>query len=352
MLTFSHTALPPILDVCAVQAGYGHLLVLTADGSLHGLDLDTTAKTGLCKVELPELPTDGNQYFGGARYRLHASVDGRHAAVVVDQGRYGVMVDVLSGAVTLRLDGGHYHEDTVPFSACFLRHEGRNVLVHRTDWNRLDVADAATGRSLTDRTIGPVENGERPDHYLDYFHGQLRLSPDGSRLFDDGWVWQPVSVPRVWSATDWLSSNPWESEDGPSVVGLTMRDDWTTPACWLSDRHVALWGLATWDVDEFAEAGKGPGVRIFDVTQADPSLGEPWPMDVPEAGVRALFSDGKVLYVASDTGTTVWNIASRAKVAELPGFVARLLHTARHTLVAFGPESISATRTDVFSHPL
>lgn len=131
-----------------------------------------------------------------------------------------------------------------------------------------------------------------------------------------------------------------------------MRDDWSTPACWISEQRFALWSPAALEDDESNEAAKGPDLRIFEVTQDGSVSSEPWPMDFPEAGVRDLFSDGKLLYVSSDTGTTVWSSASRAKVAELPGFVTRLLHTARHTLVAFGPDSISATRTDVFSHPL
>ena len=49
---------------------------------------------------------------------------------------------------TLHLDGGVYHENTVPFSACFVPFQGRDVLVHRTAWNRLDAADPATGKSL------------------------------------------------------------------------------------------------------------------------------------------------------------------------------------------------------------
>jgi hypothetical protein len=63
--------------------------------------------------------TSGNPYFGATRHRLHASSNGRHAAIVVDWRRHGMVVDVLSGAVTMNLDGGDYHEETVPFSACF-----------------------------------------------------------------------------------------------------------------------------------------------------------------------------------------------------------------------------------------
>ncbi|RQP22394.1 hypothetical protein DZC73_22330 [Albitalea terrae] len=333
----------PILDACAIQARHGHLLVLTADGALTGINVEAGTVACLCTVELHELTAahDGS-HFGAPAHRLHASLDGQYAAVVTDHGRHGTVVDLGSGTVTMRLDGGNYHEDTVPFSACFARFEERNVFIHRSDWNRLDVADPATGRSLTDRHIAPWSSTSgRPEHYLDYFHGRLRLSPKGTRLFDDGWVWQPVAIPRVWSVQDWLGSNPWESEDGASIVELIYRDDWTIPACWINEQHLALWGLADWDEEEFSEAGQGPGVRIIDVTQDKRSPGERWPMEVHAGGVLELFSDGTRLYAATPTGTTVWDIASRTQLAELPGFTARLLHPARNSLVAFGAGQIA-----------
>lgn len=332
----------PILDVCAVSANYGHLLVLTTNGALHGVNFDTGTSSELCVVDLPDIPTgDDHPHFGAAAYRLHASADGAHAAIVVDKGENGIVVAVLSGAVTMRLHGGDYHADTVPFSACFLCFEGKNVLIHRSDWNRLDAADPATGESLTARHIAEYkESNGRPEHYLDYFHGQLRLSPDGSRIFDDGWVWHPVSIPRTWSVTDWLSTNPWESEDGASIVDLGTRDDWTRPACWVSERHIALWGLADWDKDELEETGNCAGVLIRDVTETEQTSDGLWPMNLDERSVLDLFSDGKRLFIAGGEGTTVWDLASRTEIAGFPDFTARLHDAERGTLLAFGPASI------------
>lgn len=60
-------------------------------------------------------------------------------------------------------------------------------------------------------------------------------------------------------------------------------------------------------------------------------------MDIP-AKVTDLFCDGARLYVATDVETTAWDLASRSQVAAWPGFTARLLDRARHTLLAFGPD--------------
>ena len=330
----------PLLDACNVNATYGHLLVLTLHGSLHGINLDTHACKLLCTVSLPDISRgDGNNHFGVPMHRLHASQDGRYAAIVVDWGRSGIVVETQSGAVTMQLNGGDYCEETVPFSSCFLRFDGRDVLIHRTAWNRLDAADPATGESLTSRHIALYERGgERPVHYLDYFHGQLRPSPDGGLMFDDGWVWHPISVPRVWSVTQWLAINPWESEDGESIVDLGMRDDWTQPACWINERQLAMWGDADWNQEEFEEVKRDPGVRVIDMTKREPSA-EWWPMAETES-VLDLFSDGSRLYLTTASRTTVWNVASRAQLDEYPGFTARLLNRPRKTLVAFGSDTI------------
>jgi len=329
------------LDVCAIEASYGHLLVLTAGGALHGIDLNTEESTRLCITHLPDMAVqESDGHFGSPSYRLHSSADGKYAAIVVDRGQSGVVVETQGGTPTMHLHGGDYCEETVPFSACFLRFGGSNVFVHRTAWNRLDAADPATGESLTDRYIAPYEvSGQMPAHYLDYFHGQLLPSPEGSLIYDDGWVWHPISIPRVWSVKKWLAANPWESEDGDSIIDLAARDDWTQPACWIDEQHIAMWGSAEWDAAAAEEVKRGPGLWILDVTAPAPSLGGWWSMEGMQK-VSSLFSDGKRLYLANDTGTTAWDIASRTQVADFPGFVARLLCRFRRTLVSFGPDTI------------
>ncbi len=334
----------PIVDVCTICADDGRLLVLTEDGALYGLSLNSGVRTLRCRVDLPDLAHGKDKetpYFGVPRHRLHASVDGRYAAIVVDHGQQGVVVWTATGEVTQRLDGGAYYEETVPFSVCFVRHGGRDVLIHRSAWNRLDASDPATGELLTARHITPYESGDTlPEHHLDYFHGKLLPSPDGYRLFDDGWVWHPIALPRAWSVTDWLDTNPWESEDGESIAKIVIRDDWNMPACWIDERHIALWGLADWNEEEFEETGQGPGVRISDVTTGPWPSAHKIPMDI-EDKVSGLFSNGRHLYVAASTGTTVWDIATGSHLDAFDGFVARVHDRERGTLVSFTPDVIT-----------
>jgi hypothetical protein len=332
-----------IVDACAVHAPYGSLLVLTADGGLHGVDMAGGTVTPLCRVTLPGFdPDEDNGFFGKCSLRLHASANGKFAAIVVDRGRDGLLVSIDSGEVIMPLDGGDYCEDTVPFSAAFAFHEGRDVFVHRTAWNRLEVSDAGSGALLTERHIARNKQGEpQPAHYLDYFHGRLYMSPKGGRIFDDGWVWHPVAVGCVWSLSDWLQRNPWESEDGASRIDIGARDNWNQPECWIDEEHFALWGLGEWSKEKFAEINQGAGVCIFDLRVGPEPATRRVPMELNGAKALDLFSDGNFLFVATENGTTAWDIASGTHVATCEGFVARLHDRARGRLVAFGPKTLT-----------
>ncbi len=331
-----------LIDISVVQAPYGHLLALTADGGLHGVNLESGMITKLSRISLPTFEPEEDNYLGQRRLRLHASANGEFAAIVLDYDQPGLLVRAADGAVTLRLDGGDYLPETVPFSASFTRHAGRDVLIHRTAWNRLDVSDAATGALLTERHMAPLENGQpRPAHYLEYFHGRLAISPDGDRIFDDGWIWHPVAVPCVWSLTDWLVRNVWESEDGASRLSPAIREDWTIPTCWIDNRHLAQWVLADWNDKELEEISNNAGVSIYDLDASPEPTRRRLPIPLERADVRDLFSDGTRLFVASESGVTVWDIASgEQRGSGYPGFVARLHDRVRKTLISFGPAQI------------
>ena len=110
---------------------------------------------------------------------LACSPEGAFVCLTQTLGTVGVVIESSSGRRTLRLQRGDYHSDVSPFSAAFVVHNGRPLLIHATDWNRLDISDPATGELLTERSPTSYETGEEPPpHYLDYFHGRLVVSPN------------------------------------------------------------------------------------------------------------------------------------------------------------------------------
>ncbi|WP_433059960.1 hypothetical protein [Dactylosporangium sp. CS-033363] len=212
---------------------------------------------------------------------------------------------------------GHrdYHARQVPFAAAFTVHGGRPVFVHRSAWNRLDVSDAETGELLTAR------EPDR-DHRLDYFHGRLTVSGDGRWIADNGWVWSPVGMPRVWDLRRWLAGNVWESENGPSVHRLAQRwYYWHGPLCFVGDRTVALGGIG--EDDQWMLAG----ARMF---SAESGL-ELTRFAGPEG---AFFSDGRRLYSAHADGTHVWDPVTGHRTGTVPGFTPTHHHAGAGELAA------------------
>jgi hypothetical protein len=202
----------------------------------------------------------------------------------------------------------------------FAEHDAGPVLIHRTDWNRLDVTLASTGELLTAREPTSFQQGEeRPEHYLDYFHGRVVVSPDDRLVADDGWVWHPVGVPTSWSVQDWLHANPWESEDGESQAQLGLRTYyWDHGMCWVDNERLAIEGIGDDDQD------MTEGVRIVSAVDSEPSntqRGRVGRCTQEFAGPKGLFfSDGDRLFSADGETLKVWDIATGELSATIAGF--------------------------------
>jgi len=313
-----------IVDIAPVEHESQSIwLALADDGRLLRIDAPRGESEVVGRISLPSEPA--RDPFGGhtlAR-RLHVSHDGNFAAVVSDYGQYGQVIDLKSGKITLKLDGGDYEPETVPFSFCFASWLGRVVAIHRTEWNRLDISDAETGRLLSERGPTVCLTGEQtPEHYLDYFHGALHLSPKGTRILDDGWVWHPLGVPTVWSVDQWLSGNVWESEDGQTKRDVCARTFyWDHGVAWLNEETVAIGGIGDHD-NEIVD-----GARIFDVTSTGPASPEwrsdwKWAREITAFAGPAgrFFSDGKWLYSASESGMSRWDPKAGIRTGHIDQF--------------------------------
>ncbi|MET9226310.1 hypothetical protein [Lentzea sp. NPDC003310] len=285
-------------EPCDVRPINDRCLVLVRDGWLaltgHGL----TGSDGT-RYDVPlVLPGEGRP-----SPALHASDDGRYAAVVHDRGERAVVLDLRSGEVVLRLDRGGYHVDQTPYPLAFL--PGDRV-VAATCWNRLDVFALPSGELLT---------GREPEGRL--FEGGLLLSPGGRWLFADRWAWSPAGVPEV------VDLDAWAREGGePGGERLAQRwYAWDQPVAWVSDDVVAVQRLGEDDesmIDGVAlyEMPGGRQVGAF----AGPS-GRMW----GRAGR---------LHVVGTGGLEVWDPARGARVGVVEGF--RPIAHRDGTFAAFG----------------
>ncbi|WP_018657297.1 hypothetical protein [Actinomadura flavalba] len=298
-------ALRGALDLAPLPDGENPAwLVLTRDGAIVRWDAGTGVVAEIAADPLP--PEPGFKPFIDKELtpRLHVAPRGDAAAIVHDYGRYGAVLALATGEVTLRLDGGDYWENTVPFSLAFTEHGGRTVVAHRTRWNALAVSDALTGAQVVPGGDGML------------FHGALHASPGGRHIVSDAWAWSPVGAVRVWDLRRWLDGNTDEPEDGPSARSLCHRAYlWDHPVCWIGDDLVAVAGIGG---DELALLD---GARVFDAGTGAEILAFPGPRG-------AFFSDGRRLYAAAPGGLEIWDAWTGERTATVPGFVPERLHAA------------------------
>ena len=325
--TLEMTALPEkfgkIVDIASISTdNRSAWLILSERGRIFRFDASSGESADVASVkltsEVAETPFAGHVLAP----HLHSSGQGEFASVVNDYGRYGQVIDLQTGKVTLNLDAGDYHPETVPFSFAFVRWQERVVVIHRTAWNRLDVSEASTGHLLSDRPTSYRTGEQRPQHYLDYFHGGLYLSPSGTHILDDGWVWHPVGIPAVWSVDCWLSENDWESEDGPTRKEVCARSYyWDHGIVWLDDETLAIAGIGDDDAEMI------DGARIFDITSTG-SLGRKWRSDWPwrreitkfAGPAGKFFASKNRLYSSVEAGLSMWDVEAGARTGHIPNF--------------------------------
>ena len=248
--------------------------------------------------------------------RVHAAPGGRFAAVVEQHGVRGVVVDLATGAVTMGLARGDYHTSNTDFSLAFVEDGTRTLVVHATDWNRLDMSDAATGALLTAREL-------TRERELNYFHGGLTVSPDGRWLVDDGWVWHPSGCMQRVDVRRWLD-DPWESDDGDSLAMLRSHDDiWDAPRCFADDRRLVTWGLG-------GELRWMPDAAVIIDVETGARVG--WFAGPPQG--RFAMDAGR-LVVAAKSGTSVWDLATGERLLEVADFSPQAFHPGEGCHVAF-----------------
>ena len=229
--------------------------VATRDGRVRGVDFDDGSVFFDVQTSFgfpPEL-TEQNVIESAAT--LVASDDGRYLAVVQRRGAAGGLYEVASGRLLSALSREDYHANVSAWPLAMVRHEGRDVLITSTAWNRLEALELP---SLV--RLAPKEAESK----LDYFWGQASVSADGRRLASFGWFWHPVGALRTLDVAAWLSTGV----DPPAeLFPAQFAEWWDDSVCWLDDGRVAMRGQPTASADEIFDAPEG--VAVVDLaTQA------------------------------------------------------------------------------------
>ena len=285
----------------AIQPVNEHCIAPLHDGWLvhTGTELAEVNEAGVVRrLPAPELaaPAAEQAWVHSPRPVLHTSPNGRFAAVCIDYGTTGAVVDLVSGEVVLPLEREDYHAYTVPYPFAFV---AQDEVVVGTAWNRLEVFALPSGRR---RAADPG------DAALDYFHGRLTANPSGTLVLDDGWVWHPVGIPMVVD----VAALPVPLEAKKHGTEMVWREWWDDPVAWVDDRTLVLSGIGG------GESRKLPGVLVFDT-----KTGRRTAMFAGPDG--RIWAAGGLLYVRSEAGLERWDPATGTRTGVVAGF-----HPATH----------------------
>lgn len=189
---------------------------LFADNKLYLADSQIQAAT-----EIADIPNIKTIFSGTGDVRREGKVQiisllFHHPYVCVTErfGVNGALVNVETGTVK-ELCREDYHSNVSSYSAGFTEIDGRTLFICQTQWNRLDIYDAATGENRTEREVYCRDAKEKNEsggtiyeykNYLDYFHSQLTVSPDGRHFLSNGWVWQPYDQLYLFNTEAFLKS--------------------------------------------------------------------------------------------------------------------------------------------------
>lgn len=270
------------------------VIALTESFRLIKIDLKNYVHIELCRI------SSNTQIDITEELSLKLSKQGDLSAIVNTKGQHGVVIDNNSGRVLMQLDRGDYCNDASIFPVEFIEWKGQTLIIHGTEWNKLNISDPITGEMLTKRELAQApkiaEGKFTCDHYLDYFHASILASENYEWVVDNGWVWHPVGEVVTWSIKRWLEDNIWESEDGQSRKVLCYRNYyWEGVICWIDANRVAVYGFG--DDDNLIL----PAVRVFDVISGKELF---WFVG-PD---NWLIFDAYLFSSASKTGMKVWDI--------------------------------------------
>ncbi len=224
----------------------------------------------------------------------------RYVAIASTFGTRGVVVDTISGQVTMTLDRSESPACRFPLGfTC----DGR--LVHGGQ-----ISDPSDGRV--------IQTLNNPD---DYYQSSLAPSPDRPWLAMNGWVWHPLGEVRVLHLDNPQSSRVLCQRDG-------LCD---APLIWLGPDKLGVWGLGELDVMLL------PGLRIFDLEarqELPPILGP----EGPFAFDQHLFCH------TTEQGFSVWNVESGQRIFHDPSFHPLAYHPSEKFFLAQTPQGLTLNR--------
>ncbi len=196
-------------------------------------------------------------------------------SITNSKGKVGCIYNLVLKEIALTLDRKDYNTEQTYFPIKFLTINNLDYLIHATDWNHLEIFDFKLKKNLTERTTNKYVEGKKNELYLDYFYGQLHLSPSKKWLLSSGWNWHPVSSLKFIDFNKWMNESKFEPEKENDANRIIMSNYWDRALCWIDDDTIAyIFDPMEEDIDkeEIVEGGyeiDTSYIMIYDVSKAE-----------------------------------------------------------------------------------
>ncbi|TYP67392.1 hypothetical protein [Paenibacillus methanolicus] len=292
-----------LLDIYPLLAKENTYVAITKNKKIIELDTMQESCNDLFALESEEIEINFDEAIS-----ILASSDSNIIAVFNTYGRFGLVIDLSVKQIVMQFSRDDYHFNQTIFPVSFYTRNNQILLIHGTKWNRVDISNPFTGEVLTSREdpeFRMINNKpECDDHYLDYFHGQLLVSPNNEWVVSNGWEWHPYGSVTVWNMNQWIANNCWESEDGDSKKELwRYKEEWNDPICWLSNTTVGILGKNDSNFcDDEINMPTGNLFRVYDVCNGVL-------LNEFEITYGQLIFDTFLYCSSKDTGLRVYNIS-------------------------------------------
>lgn len=243
------------------------------------------------------------------------SNDDRYLFIANKYGQNGMVLDLKKKKKVLEIDRKSYHTEQTIFPALFAEIEEQTYFIGATDWNHLDIFDLQTYEVRTNRS-----NKYGDEYYLDYFYGQLHLSPDNRVLLSSGWGWSPISVIKLIDLREWLTVNVHEPELDSGLYHSVLSYYWDRALCWVSNtRFAMLYNPLEEDLDddeyEQMQVKKSQKyILIYDVSEQDVVkriVFEDFSTNQyheATADCRLFYSENSIIASCKELGTSIINV--------------------------------------------
>ncbi len=207
--------------------------------------------------------------------KIEIKVSKRYVVVYNNIGQFGYVFDMNLSEYILDIDRKDYHNQHCQFSISFIN----DMLIHGTDWNKLDVTDLKNGRSILEK------EGDMGDFF------SCGISTSAKYIVNNGWVWHPVGAIAYWDIQSWLDG---ELDELSDKFVLPTDYLWDRSICWIDDTNIAVYGFCNDDIYVI------DGVIIVNLESGSISNWFPGP-------------SGKLFYdkyiISLDKGMSIWRIS-------------------------------------------